>query len=66
MSCGNVPKKGPENHQLAVWVKWQRRQFTLIGERKYSNLTKERIEKLQVLGFDFNPRVKKNDISWFK
>jgi hypothetical protein len=60
----NVPKKDPENHQLAVWVKWQRRQFTLFGEGKYSNMTKERIEKLQVLGFVFNPRLKNNDISW--
>jgi hypothetical protein len=57
-----VPKKFPENPQLAVWVKCQRRQFKLFGEGKNSKMmTKERIKKLQILGFVFfNPRLKKN------
>ena len=62
----NVPKKCSKNPQLAVWVKWQRRQFTLFGEGKYSNMTKEQIKKLHVLGFLFNPCLKKNAISCFK
>jgi hypothetical protein len=56
----NVPKKYPENPQLAIWVKCQRRQFKLLSEGKNSNMTRERIEKLSLLGFVFNPRFKKN------
>jgi hypothetical protein len=57
----NVPKKCPENPQLAIWVKCQRRQFKLLSEGRNSNMTRERFEKLSVLGFVFNPRLKKND-----
>eukprot|EP00339_Tiarina_fusa_P002097 CAMPEP_0117019936 /NCGR_PEP_ID=MMETSP0472-20121206/15217_1 /TAXON_ID=693140 ORGANISM="Tiarina fusus, Strain LIS" /NCGR_SAMPLE_ID=MMETSP0472 /ASSEMBLY_ACC=CAM_ASM_000603 /LENGTH=313 /DNA_ID=CAMNT_0004725005 /DNA_START=44 /DNA_END=985 /DNA_ORIENTATION=- len=55
----NVPKKYPENQQLAVWVKCQRRQFKLFAGGDNSNMTKGRIEKLQVLGFVFDPRSRK-------
>jgi hypothetical protein len=55
-----VPKKYPRNPQLAVWVKCQRRQFKLYCERKDSNMTRERIEKLLHLGFVFSPRLQKN------
>ena len=61
----NVPKKYPENPQLAVWVKCQRRQFKLFSEGKSSNMTRQRIERLQVLGFVFNPRLKKK-LSYFR
>jgi hypothetical protein len=60
----NVQKKYPENPQLAVWVKCQRRQFKLQSEGRSSNMTKERIEKLRFLGFVFNPRLKKK-VSYF-
>ena len=53
-----VPKEFPENPQLAVWVKCQRRQFKLYSERKSSNMTQERIKRLSALGFVFNPRMK--------
>lgn len=61
----NVQKKDPENPQLAVWVKCQRRQFKLQSEGRNSNMTKERIEKLHVLGFVFNPRLKNNASYYF-
>ena len=54
----NVPTKYPENQQLAIWAKCQRRQFKLYtqGDR-HSNMTMERIRKLSNLGFVFNPRA---------
>jgi hypothetical protein len=55
----NVPKTFRPNQQLAVWVKCQRRQFKVFwqeGKTTTANITKERIEKLLHLGFDFNPR----------
>ena len=52
----NVPKKFPENQQLAVWVKCQRRQYKLFTEGKSSNMTRERIDRLNSLGFVFKPR----------
>eukprot|EP00934_Nitzschia_sp_Nitz4_P007519 Nitzschia sp. Nitz4//scaffold110_size71422//3123//4097//NITZ4_005862-RA/size71422-processed-gene-0.67-mRNA-1//-1//CDS//3329533053//7509//frame0 len=54
----NVPTKYPENPQLAIWAKCQRRQMKLYiseGPNK-SNMTPDRIEKLNSLGFVFNPR----------
>lgn len=54
----NVPKKYPENPQLAVWVKCQRRQHKLFSEGSSSNMTVARIERLKALGFVFNPRMK--------
>jgi hypothetical protein len=55
----NVPKTFRPNQRLAVWVKSQRRQFKVFwqeGKTTTANITKERIEKLLHLGFDFNPR----------
>jgi len=52
----NVPKKFSENQPLAVWVKCQRRQYKLFVEGRNSNMTSERIQFLQSLGFVFNPR----------
>jgi hypothetical protein len=54
----NVLTKYPENPQLAIWAKCQRRQFKLFcteGARR-SNMTLERISKLSRIGFVFNPR----------
>jgi hypothetical protein len=53
----NVPKTYPPNQQLAVWVKCQRRQFKLFCDKKTSNMSRGRIEKLIYLGFIFNPRL---------
>jgi hypothetical protein len=57
----NVPSKYPENAQLAIWAKCQRRQFKLfcIDGSKRSNMTLERISKLARVGFVFNPREAK-------
>ena len=55
----NVPSKYPENPQLAIWVKCQRRQYKLFGDGKRSNMTKERIAKLSRLGFEWTPRKRK-------
>jgi hypothetical protein len=59
----NIPKKHPENQQLAVWVKCQRRQFKLFAVGNNSNMTRGRIEQLQVLGFVFDPRSRKKRMS---
>ena len=42
-----------KERQLAIWIKSQRRQFTLYCEQKRSNMTPKRIEKLKRLGFNF-------------
>jgi hypothetical protein len=52
----NVPKKYPENSQLAIWVKCQRRRYKLYAAGKKSSITPDRIELLNSLGFVFNPR----------
>lgn len=52
-----VPSKFPENHQLAIWVKCQRRQFKIYTAGKKSNLTLERVDKLKELGFVWDPRL---------
>lgn len=54
----NVPKRYPQNHQLAVWVKCQRRQYKLLTQGKPSNMTNTRIRRLHLLGFVFDPRMK--------
>jgi hypothetical protein len=52
----NVPSKYPQNPQLSIWVKCQRRQFKLYLEKKKSNMTRERISKLSSIGFVWTPR----------
>jgi hypothetical protein len=57
----NVPSKYPQNRQLSIWVRSQRRQYKLLGEtdakgKHRSHMTKERYHQLRDLGFDFNPR----------
>ncbi|CAJ1946696.1 unnamed protein product [Cylindrotheca closterium] len=54
----NVPTKFPDNPQLAIWAKCQRRQFKLFVSDgpKRSNMTVDRIAKLSRVGFVFNPR----------
>jgi hypothetical protein len=55
-----VPTRYPQNQELAVWAKSQRRQFKLFcqGDGK-SHITTERIQKLVKLGFVFTPRSPK-------
>ena len=54
-----VPANFKENHQLAIWVKCQRRQYKLFCDGKRSNMNQERIAKLEDLGFVWNPRKMK-------
>jgi hypothetical protein len=48
----NVPKDYTENHELAVWVKYQRRLYRMMmrGEQPLA-LTPERIHKMNNIGF---------------
>jgi hypothetical protein len=41
---------------LAIWIKCQRRQFKFYIRGERSTITKERVQHLEVLGFDWNPR----------
>jgi len=52
----NVPSTYPENPQLSVWVKCQRRQYKLYVKGMKTNLTAERKAQLDSLGFVWNPR----------
>ena len=62
----NVPSSWSENPSLAVWVKFQRRQYKLKVTGKSSStsnaadknntLTDDRIQKLLSIGFSFDPR----------
>ena len=61
----NVPSSYKENPELAFWVKTQRRQHSLLQQRRHSTMSKERIEKLQNIGFDFDPPPEKTSI-WDK
>ena len=49
----NVPWKWSENSQLANWVSQQRTQYRLYQEGKKSSMTKERIAKLESIGFEW-------------
>ena len=40
--------------KLAIWVKLQRRQYKLLRSLKPSNMTVDRIKKLEEIGFVFN------------
>ena len=56
----NVPANYPENPQLSIWVKCQRRQFKLLSSGKKSNISPSRISRLLQLGFVFSPRQSNN------
>lgn len=61
----NVPTKYEKNPQLSIWAKCQRRQYKLYltkGPSK-SNMTADRIKKLNELGFVFDPRSMKSSRS---
>jgi hypothetical protein len=52
----NVPTNYESNRQLWIWVKCQRRQYKLNQAGRPSNMTIERITKMESLGFNWNPR----------
>eukprot|EP00980_Cylindrotheca_fusiformis_P017099 scaffold5249_cov86-Cylindrotheca_fusiformis.AAC.3 len=52
----NVPNSCRSNPGLANWVKNQRRQYKLFQERKPSNMNQHRINALNTLSFDWDPR----------
>ncbi|CAJ1937634.1 unnamed protein product [Cylindrotheca closterium] len=54
----NVPSHYPENVQLSTWVKCQRRQYKLYISGASSNMTVQRFEALEDLGFVFDIRNK--------
>lgn len=52
----NVPSNYNENPRLATWIKCQRRQYKLFMENKPSNMTTQRIQHLENLGFEWELR----------
>jgi hypothetical protein len=52
----NVPIEYPENPQLSIWVKCQRRQYKLYLTGKKSTISTTRMDKLTEVGFVWNPR----------
>jgi len=55
-----VPTIFPSNQRLATWVKFQRRQYKLYQESSPSYMTRERIENLNALGFEWTLRSSKH------
>eukprot|EP00934_Nitzschia_sp_Nitz4_P004095 Nitzschia sp. Nitz4//scaffold29_size155292//152139//153152//NITZ4_002692-RA/size155292-processed-gene-0.32-mRNA-1//1//CDS//3329546550//4085//frame0 len=53
----NVPSNHAPNPQLATWVKCQRRQYKLFWEGKPSNMSLERINRLEQVGFEWELRA---------
>jgi hypothetical protein len=51
-----VPANFKGNPTLAIWIKCQRRQLRLSKKVEPSNMTHERMQKLDALGFVWNPR----------
>lgn len=55
----NVPTIFSANPRLATWVKCQRRQYRLFQESRPSNITQERINILESIGFEWDLRANK-------
>jgi hypothetical protein len=55
----NVPSNYFDNPRLATWIKCQRRQYKLYVEGKPSNMTPQRIQHLENLGFEWGLRAHK-------
>jgi hypothetical protein len=55
----NVPCTYKVNPPLAAWVKCQRRQYKLYRNGSPSNITAPRIQQLEDLGFEWEPRIAK-------
>jgi hypothetical protein len=52
----NVPTNYESTRHLWIWVKCQRRQYRLFQSGQPSNMTMERIIKMESLNFNWNPR----------
>ena len=59
--CKPTPRKNDplSLRQLGIWVKCQRRHYTLFKEGKPSSMTLERIQRLNDIGFVWSPRTPK-------
>lgn len=57
-----LPAHDPNNIQLTTWAKCQRRQYKLMRSGKHSNMTDERVEKLNSLGFIWNLQQRSSPI----
>lgn len=53
-----VPTSYKQNTKLATWVKQQRRQYKLFCQGRPSNITLDRIEQLQSMGFEWSLRTR--------
>ncbi|KAG7366868.1 helicase domain protein [Nitzschia inconspicua] len=53
---GHTSISQSENPKLLVWVKCQRRQYKMFCAGQKSSMTPERINKLNAIGFCWNPR----------
>lgn len=52
----NVPKRFKSNPSLGEWVLYQRQQYRLFRKGSPSQMTEERIGKLEVIGFKWDGR----------
>ena len=52
----NVPAKYAENKPLGTWVSTQRTQYKLFKEKRKSSMTRERIQSLDELDFEWELR----------
>jgi hypothetical protein len=50
----NVPEEYHVNPNLGTWVHYQRTQYAMMIEGRPSNMTPERVEALDALGFDWD------------
>lgn len=57
----SVPTSYKENMKLATWVKQQRRQYKLFCQGRPSNITLERIDQLQSMGFEWSIRIRQEN-----
>jgi Helicase associated domain len=61
-----VPKKYPVNQQLSNWCSTQRRHYKLMKADKSSQLTKERAELLDEVGFEWEISVEQRANTTYK
>jgi hypothetical protein len=55
--CNSNASNNPSNQQLAIWIKCQRKQYRhFLAGKSCSGMSKERISKLESVGFCFAPR----------
>jgi len=59
----NVPQKYAENNPLGIWVMNQRQQYRLFKEKRKSSMTRERIQSLDKLDFEWQPKARPNSSS---